>query len=51
MRDVPNPEKNITLFDFLSFAGRGSAPPARVLWSQTLRGYIPCHPGALRGFF
>ena len=29
------------LFDFLSVVGRGAAPLARVLWSQTLRGYIP----------
>ena len=39
------------LFDFLSVVGRGAAPPARVLWSQTLRGYIPGRAGVSDWFF
>ena len=35
----------------LSVVGRGAAPPARVLWSQTLRGYILCRAGVSRVFF
>ena len=39
------------LFEFLSVVGRGAAPPARVLWSQTLRGYIPGRAGVSDGCF